>query len=273
LAFVLSSCENPFPAETKVERLRILAVKADPPEVNLKSHMRFSALVVDPYGQGRTLGATWAICLDKITGVASDMDCPNPNSFVLPGSGMQADLSIPDFLTWMKKQGYSLENASQGPPLDSLLVLVAVKISAQDGPSIRAFKRIKLRLAGDQAFNTNPKLTRLLADGKEWSSEQANLLPLSTLVHLRPQVAVGSQDIFLPDGEDQQRPEDHLYSWFSTGGDFSDQRTILDSDAVSQELDQNDWTTPNVPGDYKLWLVARDGRYGTDWMEWTIRIE
>lgn len=73
LAFV--ACGSDLTPRTAVTDLRILAIKADPPEVMPGESSSISALVADPTGEGRTLEWILVLCTpDAITGSCIEYD-------------------------------------------------------------------------------------------------------------------------------------------------------------------------------------------------------
>lgn len=68
------------------------------------------------------------------------------------------------------------------------------------------------------------------------------------------------------DGEVQTGEEGAYYSWFSTGGDFSESITRRPDRDVT-------WTAPEEPGTYPIWLVVRDGHLGTSWCRTEVVVE
>lgn len=60
------------------------------------------------------------------------------------------------------------------------------------------------------------------------------------------------------DGRLQTNEESAYYSWFSTGGKFSED--------ITQRPDRDvTWTAPDEPGVYPVWIVVRDGHLGTSY--------
>ncbi len=266
-----AGCDEPFPPETLVDRLRILAVKVEPPEVDVYETVDLSALVADPNGGGRALAFIWAVCMFEFTDAASDIPCPGPDSYAIPGDGPEATLSMPGLIAWLAEQGFDLDLGEGQVPVDDIPMLIGLQVDADD-ESLRAVKRIKVRLQGDEPPNTNPVLAGLELED-ETIGDDPRTLEVGAKYTLEPLVAEGSRDLFLPEGEEDERLEDHLFSWFATTGDFSDQRTILDVDSHGNPLQDNEWKLGDEYGDHTLWLVVRDGRYGVDWLEYTFRIE
>ncbi|MBN2498560.1 MAG: hypothetical protein JXR96_28475 [Deltaproteobacteria bacterium] len=262
--FAALGCGDPFPPQTLVERLRPLAIRAEPPELGLLDEAELEALVADPAGDGRPITYTWAVCLFEFENTATDIPCPGPDSFFLPSEGARARLSMPELISWLAEQGYDLEGIGGELP-DDVPMLVGLEVRA-GGERVRSIKRVKVRLQGDEPYNHNPALAGVRVFDERIEREPFELAA-GHGYRLTPMVVEGSQELFLPEGETEQRLEDHLFSWFSTAGGFSDRRTILDVDSQGVPLDANEWTAPLEAGPVRLWLIVRDGRYGVDWLE------
>ena len=57
------------------------------------------------------------------------------------------------------------------------------------------------------------------------------------------------------------------FSFFATSGDISSLRST-DTTATGQPAATwVEWTAPDLPGDVRFWVVLRDGRGGTAWLE------
>jgi hypothetical protein len=264
----LWGCDSPFPDETLVERLRLLAVQAEPPEVGLDGRVDFRALVADPGGQGRPLEATWAVCLMRLDYAASDIACPGPDAYPLPADGLTASLSVPALVAWALEQGLPFDpGAPPGGELpETVGLFVGLEVVAgQD--RVRGLKRFALRLAGQAAPNRNPRLAGLELDGEPFEEGPAGWprFAAGSEHHLRPLVRDGSLESYTPAGQTEPRLETLLFSWFSTAGEFRDQRTVLDP-VLFQDLAANRLTAPDLPGPAELWLVVRDDRWGVDWL-------
>lgn len=61
LAASLSGCLDPLPDPTRIDDLRVLAIRAEPPEVPAGADVVIDALVVDPLG--REISLEWYLCL------------------------------------------------------------------------------------------------------------------------------------------------------------------------------------------------------------------
>jgi hypothetical protein len=278
LAVALASgCDNPFPDETLVERLRLLAVAAEPPEVGVTGTLAFEALVADPAGQGRPRELTWGVCFFELGYAASDVDCPGPESFPLRAEGDRAELSVPELAAWLLEQELPADPGAPGgewPDKVSLYVGLAVEAPPLEGQAeperVRALKRFSLRLAGEGTPNRNPGILGLTLDGLPWEQSLGPggvpVLFAESEHQLRPEVLAGSIETYTAGEPPVERQETLLFSWFSTGGEFRDQRTVLDP-LLFEDLTRNRMKAPKEPGRYDLWVVVRDDRLGASWWQ------
>jgi hypothetical protein len=253
-----AGCAGQFDSATLVERLRVLGVRAEPPSVSLTDDVELSALVVDPTGGGRSLTAAWRVC--PIDPREPNAACEEQNSYPVAGDQLSLNLSIPELVAWLAEKGIDPHEI----PLPELTLQIALEVRAGE-ESVKANKRLKLLLDEEAPGNQNPLLDGFLIDGEAPGAEPI-IMTAGSLHTLKPVVGSGSREWFLPANEQEQVQEEHLFTWYSTGGSFLDGRTILDTDNAGNSLDTNEWTLPEEPGIYTMWLVLRDGRYGIDWL-------
>jgi len=262
-----AGCGSPFPPDSLVERLRVLAVQADPPEVGLEGSVALSALVADPGGGGRPLVFTWALCFVELTYSAQDLPCPGPDSYPIAGAGATAALSLPEVLSWLQARGLP-GDLPIPEDLTELPLLLGLRVEAGT-EAVRAIKRLTLRLAGTEEANANPRWVEVvpLGDAPGWDGLT---LPAGASLKLRPEIDPASRQRYRRPGESLERTEEFLFSWFTTAGEFEDTRTILAED--SPGLDLNTWTAPEEPGPVTFWVVARDGRNGISWLQRSLEV-
>jgi hypothetical protein len=273
--FVLVSavgCDSPFPPQTLVERLRILGVRAEPPEVDITSQVELSALVADPQGEGRQLEYTWVICLFELGYAAADIPCPGPDSFYLPGNGETTQLNLPELVAWLSSFDFPVEDF-QGIEITKLPLFVGLEVTANGSDEkVRGVKRITIGLNQDIAnVNHNPTLLGVEVEDQVYG-EDPLVVYTNQEVSLNPLIDESERETYVREGEEEQRTEDYLFSWYSSKGEFSDRRTIVDVDTKGRPLQVNKWTAPAEPGLVTLWVILRDGRFGTDWLEFEIEV-
>ena len=269
--FGTAGCGGQFASITLVERLRILGIQAEPPETDVFGEVDLSVLIADPNGEGRPLACTWAVCLFELGSVATDISCPGPGSFYLSGDCDSATLRMTDLAAWLTEQGFPIDQFDpENPPMQELPLIVGLQVQT-DTETTKGFKRIGIRLAAkEEEPDRNPGLLAVSVGGTRW---EAGADPLEIVADQKvlvvPEADESTRQTYVRKEDDIERLEDFLFSWFTTSGEFLHRRTLLETDSHGQRLDTNTWRLPEkvlVP-ENTLWLVVRDGRYGTDWLE------
>jgi hypothetical protein len=248
-----------------VERLRILGIRAEPPEADPFSEVTLTALTVDPAGEGRPLTCTWAVCLVDLGPAAADIECPGGDNYFFGSDCATATLRMPELVAWLAERGLDIQDLPDDLPIQDLPLFVGFEIDA-GADRTRGIKRITVGLTPAEDPNVNPVLSDLEVDGMA-VGDRVLSLPADAEVKVRPVSDETTRQTFRREGEDQDQVEDFLFSWFSTGGEFADRRTILDVDSRGNPLDVNRFRLPAEPGPVSVWVVVRDGRYGIDWKE------
>ena len=279
MALVMAGCGGQFAHITLVERLRLLGIKAEPPEIDVFGEVQLSALVADPAGEGRPVECTWAVCLFELSHLATDLNCPGPGSFYLSGDCDSATLRMTELAAWLAEQGIPVDDIDpQNPPTDmeELPLIVGLEVRAGEEQT-SGFKRIGVRLVEkEEEFNLNPQLLGITIGGTRWEPG-GDPVPVTAgqKILVVPEADESTRQNYRRVDDDEDRLEDFMFSWFTTSGEFLFRRTLLEIDSHGQRLDTNTWKLPPdvlVP-EHKLWLVVRDGRYGTDWLEVPLLIQ
>jgi len=274
LAVAAAGCQPSFGPQTLVERLRILAIRAQPPEIGpADEQVQLDALVADAGGRARDLACTWAVCLVELGWAATAIDCPGGDSWIFSRDCDGASLEVAALREWLAARGFDEQALGQLPPgVGEDMVPLYVGLEVVQGQAVeRGIKRLRLNLEGDEP-NGNPRLLGVeVLEGPDGGS-----LPVGGQLRLKPLVDEGSRQTFADPEDGSPRREDFLFSWFSTAGEFSERRTILDVDSRGRPLDENTWLLSeqySPPGPAWLWVVVRDGRWGTDWVELGFEVE
>ena len=117
--------------------------------------------------------------------------------------------------------------------------------------------------ADTRTYKTDPKYTGLVA----WPEDVTPVLHPGDSIELLP-MWPGSAKEYVGKATDPAQPpvyETLLFSWFTTGGKWTQDRSY---DAYPENV----FTAPGLDTDEKpvtvsLWIVARDGRNGTTWLQ------
>lgn len=255
-AFVVAGCNQALPDRALVTSLRVLAVRAEPPEALPGTAVHFDALVADPLGRGRPLKRAWAICNPGEGGVGT---CGDPARTAILGSNLTADWTIPaDALS-----GLNEEEAKLGR---DVYVVLAVQFDDGTGQVDRAdhdvaFKRVRISTNGDP--NRNPSLSSLQIDK---NSADGLTVPGSSVLALEADASASSRQKWASPGG-ASGIEDARFTWLISAGHLDDAVTFADGDAAT-----NRWYLPPASdaADLSLWVVLRDGRGGIDWVSRTV---
>ncbi|TMA17785.1 MAG: hypothetical protein E6J85_16250 [Deltaproteobacteria bacterium] len=117
--------------------------------------------------------------------------------------------------------------------------------------------------------NRNPDLAsiRIGPDGGvDIAADGTTAVPPSSVQRLTPVPAPDAKEA-TADG-----PEKLGYSFFATAGSLSSLRST-DTTATGEPADTFvDWTAPSATGPLRLWVVVRDGRGGTAFLERSISV-
>jgi hypothetical protein len=278
LAAALAACGPEFELQSEIRRVRVLAIKAEPAELALNPDIPalpppvvFSALAAAP--EERPVEVALALC--KLGNAYSqELDCPGQDGATLPGG--QLSLQDPN----VQQVLMDTANAGTGggpldpndPQLRAVLergVPLFVGYEASDGTGTAegqesGVRRLTLRLTATP--NQNPRLEELLLDGAPLSGT----LPPNTEVTLVPRLAPGSMEEYAT--AEGTATEQVFYSWFATGDGEVKQLRSLEPVGDRPGEPSIKYLTPLTPQRVTLYVVARDGRGGVDWLSRTVEV-
>jgi hypothetical protein len=275
-ALMLASCGSDLPAQSFIDKLRVLAVQAEPPEVAPGTATTVRALVVEPIARAaQTIDAFWLACVPP-PGTLQDVPCAVDQKEIPPQCGATAGTCI---------VGSGLQVSYTPSQTGQMLLTLVV---ADDGQAagclaaiqqsgmvpdhcVIAFKRLAV---SEDPTNHNPGLESL----------QVGDFPLdgSTLT-LKVTRAGGSAEL-----DAKGNYEALSVSWFTTGGKIDGARSEFgvpgcaaasDCPMTEPSLESTThWIAPNadqlsMQSDatraVHFWTVVRDDRGGVSWLETT----
>lgn len=282
-AEALGGCLPPQEPASYVTGLRVLGIKAEPPEAAPGQTVMLDALVVDT--QGRSIDIAISQCLlvplqgqsvnlDCLTGGAGDALRPLgsglPLSFTVPASTDPAALGRPDF-----SGGVYLPLVMQlRAGSDSLTAVYSLRVgtgaAANRSPS----------LAGVFKVDSQPPDAAAAGSGGESETPLDPAAPL--IVHageqltLRARFHSGSEELYqVPDTSGAGMPprsdkEMLRVSFFSTAGSLSEGSSGVEHPDQLLKLDQH---LPESGTLIDLWVVGRDERGGADYLRRTLKFQ
>ncbi len=260
LAFVLAGCPSGLEEQQHISKLRVLGVRADPPELVLVPDAglpatTLTALAVDP--SGAAISMRYALCLD-LSGVPSaTLPCPGTAGLDLPDAGPLAarlDLSDPRILAFAATaDAGSADGGGIAAALDDGVPLLYGFQAAAGDARLDGFGTLTLRTGKRGPAGVNPELLALDIDGGVSAGATVRLTPVTA-----------------PKDDNSKR---YGFTFFATGGELSSLRST-DTTATGESAPTwVDWTAPDAGGPITLWLVVRDGRGGTAFLERKVTVK
>jgi hypothetical protein len=262
-----SACSD-FDPRSLLNGPRVLGIVADPPEIQIGTPVRLTAVEYNPEPVMRK----WSICLVSL-GAIADFKCLDESlEFTLENTEQSVDVMIdPGILA-----AYAAENAGgemsaecgreclgrDGQMRTFFDAQVTLATSWEDGSTMKTVKKIRVRL-DDEPLNTNPIISNLQADQRSepTSVEPGAKIELSVRVDLESLQSYTGTDGRVGD-------EEATLTWYSSAGEFDLPITFgVDHDttlALPKVLDSDQ---------VHVFVVVRDGRGGTAFESTTIPIE
>ena len=282
---VVSGCiEVPeFSSESVVDRPRVLAVVAEPPEVTPGQGVTLSVLIAG----ARETQVQWRACspLDAFSSNgqygenAGDQTCGDDAPLAF---GQR--VSVPAELTQRffgddEQLRMRLGTSLPGFELDEIRATVGMTFTVEaeviaDGKRLRAQKRVLLRDTDDP--HRNPPVPAFTLADRAVQGDKVDSLSFAcqaadggAVVEVQPGAEVklapsfeGAEEPWLErytvldaSGTAIHRAERAFYTWFVTAG-------TLDKGTTRSPTRDNVWTAPSTPGCAAVWLVVRDGHGG-----------
>lgn len=273
VACVIGGEKYPQPGDLEpdwsVNRPRLLAVAAEPPEAAPGEAVTFSSLVADP--RGEIALQVWTVCPPE---AADDQGCSldfsaigdDPTPEELAALGVIA-IQPPMTPTWTPGPELldGVEDRAEG--VYATVQVAAFPASALDDTSNVDFSTVEVgfkRLVVSEALtpNTNPRVSAFQVDGQDIpdgavvevdAGERYVLTVVVDPTSVESYVYVGIDD--LP----EDRVEDPYTTWYASGGTLGQSLTLHPTHDV-------DWYAPDEPGiEGSWWAVIRDRRGGLVW--------
>lgn len=258
LLLTLAGCsDSNLPDYYELRGLQVLALKADPPEVDPTAGpatVNVTPLLTDIKGAGRTLTYTVETCLDPGVNLGAIPSCEKDPAKTSQ-SGTVA-LTAPRYTEAVAALSVSVPptvfaGRTEADKYNGVPFLILYRLQSSDGEKELAFRRI---LATTRAVrNVAPSLVEIQKEGTAITSLPSEKSPLT------PKIggSAESYSLMATDGSLQERKESLTVTWFISEGEMKFARTVDET--------SNEWTPPASPT-LPLFLVAvvRDGRGGVD---------
>lgn len=290
LILLLCSCAPQLKPETLVEKLRVLSITAEPPEVKPGQSSALNVLQLDPSRPGGKTTVIWVGCEPDPFGEGRSA-CNDTTALLQPtsftsfpegvrilGIGNRSSYaSAPTLFEPIAAGDANRFNGVVGPVLavvigeeidptstNEELRELFHRIETQAVKSVFALSRITV--SEKAAQNHNPHLDALEVDGVAHPKNATLQVEPGQEIALHLQA--GERETYplqLPSGV-EERTESMVAAWYSTGGRFSLERLDLATGEDTIFIAPGAAEIPEDPVPQKrlgtLWAVLRDGRGG-----------
>ncbi len=282
-ACVINADKYPRPRDLtpawKTTSLRILAIQAEPPEIQPGEPATFSALLADPNGDAG--GTLWVACSPEQTtpfGCAIDFsvlgDDTTPDELAEAGViGFE-----PAFAPVWTAPEDTLDRLEEEDRAEGLGFTVQATVLPPDGADPDAefdfatfesgYKRIIVSEAPTP--NDNPFIESFSVDGVPIGPDDVVEVDAGQSYELSvvlPDDTIQTYEYINPDGMLEERIEEPFVSWYATEGSAMEDTTLY-------PFTQSDWTAPELPEEQGFWYaIVRDRRGGLSWIvrQWRVR--
>jgi hypothetical protein len=271
LTFSLIACAGQELAQAwQVDRLRVLAVAAEPAEPKPGETVAFSALVVSP--EVDVSAVIWTACSEA---ASSDYGCLSDTDSV-EIIGYQPGLEP----SWAVSEAF-LDGLTGDEKLEGTNGLITVT-AVPEGVDLEELDTGSLAMEAEIAYkrvpvseavtpNHNPGLLGILVDGIAVPAGVRSVVTAGATYQLSANLADDAVETYTyrtSEGVDETREEEPLFNYYLQEGMFEQDYALWPYTAV-------EWTAPASPerADQSLWLVVRDRRGGMAWAELPVRIE
>ncbi len=271
LGLLIAACGGDLSPASQISDLRVLAIRADPPEVRVPEDATLTTTAVDALvvGSEGAVSYQWTLCF--IPGPITDGRlCLDPSAAIAVGEGPGVTLPIPSPELML----------AQAPPefagfevdlSDGLPIQIQLEVTDESGRSVTALKTITL--SNRETTNTNPRLGGITLNGQTWLEGQViDVDEGDTDIGLAPQWEEETREPY--DDDSVPETESLLFSWF-----IDDEESGLAKERSTHTVPDNrfeagvlDASAGETERNVTLWLVARDDRGGVVWLSRTIRI-
>lgn len=271
------ACDAPFDDRDHVDRLRVLAVRAEPPEIGPGDSASLDALVVAPDGALDDVRFAWRACVPPwrgdpgggfdgfaVPGPSLDdaaPDCDDPAAFGVTslGEAASARFTAPAELDPALTAAYGDTSEEAHAQLARIAGAPwRIELTVRRGDEIERASKI-VRVSRRSPPNDNPPPPAF--DGEPCVPAAVDRLAVATITASLP-ATFEPYEVLLPalDGarfEVVERTERWTYAAFATDGDFTPEVVKVVAGDASLT-----WRRTRAAD---LWIVLRDGRGGTSW--------
>ncbi len=247
---MLASCGgDDFKKIEKLEEFRILAIKADTPEVTPGASVNIQLFVSDIKAAGRTINGTYVACIDPGIAYGAKVSCDHDLTSAAPatyniitatnGFTTPVGITVPNTIFY----GRSTREQFNG------IGYIVIFNFTVDGQDVSAFKRITATNRG--SFNSNPNGSSILLNGVAISA-----FPIDNDQLRATSSSPESFNYQNLDGTSESRTEKMQVAWYVSEGELENSKSDIDENVKYKGI--------AGPGPKIVVAVIRDERGGVD---------
>ncbi|HAA57214.1 MAG TPA: hypothetical protein DCE42_20780 [Myxococcales bacterium] len=251
----LLSCTTDTPApQSEIRSLRILGIRAEPPDVLPGKEFLLTALVATP--DAKTVTLRWVGCTKPGEAARGCLESDKAKEL-----GSEASVTYKSAASYIPEDA-SLLDQFRGKYLPVTLVasvgdereqatkrIVITKLPTNKNPTITSFALTK---AGSKQVIQEP-----------WEVKAGQTYRLTPGFDEEDKQSYPGLD---QSGEIRTLQEKLFFSWYVTGGALKGGRSSDDTKP------HKDWVAPGEPGTVYMYVIVRDGRGGTHWVQRTLNV-
>lgn len=257
----------------EIDRLRVLAVAAEPAEPAPGQVVTFSSLVVSPVDP--VAAVAWTACVGDSddeygcggTSTASGFDGAitddlDPEAFAEAG-GIGIEPYFPPSWTVPADVLDDLDEAAQAEGKTATITVAAIPDKEDLGAEDMEIALKRLPVSRARTPNHNPAIAGLLVDGIE--VPEGGLVTLGrgqaySLEVVLAEAGIETYSFTNSEGVEETRTEEPWFSWYLSEGSFDQALTLWPYTTV-------EYRAPDEPAAaaHGLWVVVRDRRGGMAW--------
>jgi hypothetical protein len=263
--------------EWRLDRLRLLAIRAEPAEPAPGELVTFTSLRHVPEGAawssiwfGCVLGAEQGCALDAaLVERLEQLDTLPPEEQAALFAELQAAglLGVEPLLApaWTVPAD-ALAGLTEAEALEGVSATLQVTLATESDTEL-VLKRVPVSLAATP--NTNPDVARFSIDENPLAPDVAVTVERGVSYELEAAVAALETYTYVTtDGVTEERTEELEWRWYATVGELGDGFGPPDGDDEDTSRGAIGWTAPDEAGPFALHAVVLDGRGGMGW--WTV---
>lgn len=280
----LVACSPGFDDPSLVKDLRVLGVRAEPPEILLSAAdgedgwpVRITVLIADPLGSGRSLTCELRSCT-----IEESRTCQGSDLVTVLGSGPCGDgeTSFDVFIPRSLVEEAQGRDPTFGSAVHSgVAVWIEITVSGDETP-LFALKSVVFspENPSGRTPNHNPRIAGVRLN--DMPQTQPGVIPVLPGVPVQIEVvpAEGAKEKYvlpalIPPGAVEELEEFMTVAFYADRGSFDDATRTDRPSNPFEPIPSGDearlltrWTPPKEDGPVRFWFVLVDGRGGVDWV-------